>query len=517
MAYAAEQGSPQNLKRLVMMIPSMPVTQLRHVLPVFYANLDPAAVPTTDELDDIVETMDYGNSVQRAYLALDALAKLLRKDAVPVDAYQTLWFPQSMPTRVAYGTYLDLIISMLDNPPTAKIVSATSGVRHLLIQLIDGAGGTLRHVADLTVKHLTYLIPMARGTSIEKTRTTGSFSGLLSFIEGVSIATSQEDIGVSLLAQGFLATLVCFLRALDLRVIVPPELLGPYLSILKRFIVSEPDPQWVVEALRAGLIDLIGSLVGHPLLPKPTEDVCYLLSFLASTTVYYSVLAEIEGMSRGLDEVLDQNDPAIMRSPVFDAWRTFTESVEERQKTKQLFDFDESPSLLACDNTECNKVSEKWDFKRCAGCKYMSYCSRDCQKRDWKQGKHREECQKNRLADSSCLVKQNRAFLRALVHHDYETRRDEVLEKQVEFEHKNPGTKFYTLFDYTERRVPIHIVPLTKKEDRLEVAQMSKSQASMELHAALVARGRGKQAFLFLMRSSGASIPNAETLVRIHI
>ncbi|KAF8175248.1 hypothetical protein K438DRAFT_1771202 [Mycena galopus ATCC 62051] len=123
---------------------------------------------------------------------------------------------------------------------------------------------------------------------------------------------------------------------------------------------------------------------------------------------------------------------------------------------------------------------------------------------------------KNRLAESGFLVKRNRASLRALVHHDSETRRKEMLEMQVEFEHVNPGTKFYTLFDYTKRSIPIDIVPLTEQEDTLEVMRMWKSQGSMELHAALVARVGGKQAFLFLMRSSGANVPDGETLVRIH-
>ncbi|KAJ7761176.1 hypothetical protein DFH07DRAFT_957254 [Mycena maculata] len=356
---------------------------------------------------------------------------------------------------------------------------------------------------------------MARSINVEKTRTTGCFCNLLAFIKDISVATSKY-IGVPLLAHVILPTLVRLLRVLDLRVIVPQELLSPYLAMLHRFVLAEPDPQRVIEALRAGLIDLIASLIGHPLEVDATKHVCYLLKFLASTTVYYSVLAEIEGMSQGLNEILDENDPVITQSPVFDAWRTFTESAAERQKMKQLFDSDEAPSSLVCDNTECSKVSEKSGFKRCAGCKYTSYCSRDCQKRDWKEGGHREECHKNRLAKSSLLVKRNRAFLLTLVHHDSETRREEVLEKQVEFEHGNPGTKFYTLFDYTERSVPIAIVPLTEQEDTLEVVRMCKSQGSMELHAAFVARGGLKQAFLFPMRSSGADVPDGETLVRIH-
>ncbi|KAF8186137.1 hypothetical protein K438DRAFT_1973504 [Mycena galopus ATCC 62051] len=570
MVYAAEQGSPQNLPRLAQMVPSMPVAQLRHLLPVLYANLDPVAVPTSDELETIVETVHYDNSVQRAFLALDALAKLFGKEAVPVDAYLPLWprvwpwihltetyaeqFPGSMPTRVRYGAFMNLIMYMLDDPPTAEVISATSGVRDLLVrawekildsdpplfcwilnnftcimrsflspkepsclaELIEGAGRTLRHLARLIVRHLTYLIPMARSLDVEKTRPIGSFCDLLGFIQGISVATSQGDIGIPLLVHSILTTLVRLLRALDLRVIASQELLGTYMSTLRRFVIADPDPQRVVEALRAGLIDLIAPLVGHPLVPDATEHVCALFNFLASTRVYYSVLAEIEGMSPALDKILDQNDPVIMRSPVFDAWKTFTESAAERQKMKQRFDSDESPSSLACDNTECNKIFEKSKFKRCAGCKYMSYCSRDCQKRDWKEGGHREECQKNRLTTSGLLVKRNRAFLRALVHYDYETRCEEVLEKQVEFEHGNPGTKFYTLFDYTERGVPIHIMPLTEQEDTLEVVLMCKSQGSMELHAAFVATGGGKWAFLFPLRSSGANVPDGATLVRIH-
>ncbi|KAF8155164.1 hypothetical protein K438DRAFT_1777872 [Mycena galopus ATCC 62051] len=80
-----------------------------------------------------------------------------------------------------------------------------------------------------------------RSTDVEKIRTTGSFCNLLGFIEGISIATSQEDIGVPLLAHGILTALLRLVRVSDLRVIVPQQLLNPYLAMLERLVVVEPD------------------------------------------------------------------------------------------------------------------------------------------------------------------------------------------------------------------------------------------------------------------------------------
>jgi hypothetical protein len=45
-------------------------------------------------------------TVQRAFLALDGLAKLLGKEAVPVDAYQALW-PRVWPWIHVTETYAE--------------------------------------------------------------------------------------------------------------------------------------------------------------------------------------------------------------------------------------------------------------------------------------------------------------------------------------------------------------------------------------------------------------------------
>ncbi|KAF7325187.1 MYND-type domain-containing protein [Mycena kentingensis (nom. inval.)] len=46
-----------------------------------------------------------------------------------------------------------------------------------------------------------------------------------------------------------------------------------------------------------------------------------------------------------------------------------------------------------CDNLQCARVGPQTDFKRCAGCKMLSYCSEACQKTDWSIGKHKTGCE----------------------------------------------------------------------------------------------------------------------------
>ncbi|KAJ7752744.1 hypothetical protein DFH07DRAFT_774276 [Mycena maculata] len=211
---------------------------------------------------------------------------------------------------------------------------------------------------------------MSRSADVKKSFATGPLCNLFGFINNISGGKS-EDIGLPLLVHGILTALIHLLCTLDFRV-MKQNLLHVYLTMLQRFVVTEPDPHRVVEALQAGIIDLVASLSG-----KKKE--------------------------------------AIIRFRI----------VEVQVQT-----------------------------------------------RDWKEGVTGWNVRKRDL---------------------------EVLKLQVEFQHRNPGTKFCTLFDYTVRAVPIHVLPLIDQDDTLEVVRMSKSHGSMEIHAALVVMGTRKQGFVLPM------------------
>ncbi len=42
---------------------------------------------------------------------------------------------------------------------------------------------------------------------------------------------------------------------------------------------------------------------------------------------------------------------------------------------------------------KCKKDNIDGTFLKCAGCRRALYCSRECQKVDWKEGGHRGDCQ----------------------------------------------------------------------------------------------------------------------------
>ena len=40
----------------------------------------------------------------------------------------------------------------------------------------------------------------------------------------------------------------------------------------------------------------------------------------------------------------------------------------------------------------CLKTTKEVPLSLCAGCKTLKYCSKTCQKEDWKKGPHKDEC-----------------------------------------------------------------------------------------------------------------------------
>lgn len=44
---------------------------------------------------------------------------------------------------------------------------------------------------------------------------------------------------------------------------------------------------------------------------------------------------------------------------------------------------------------QCQNVQDMHKYETCAGCEMAVYCSRECQKYDWKHGIHRKFCFSN--------------------------------------------------------------------------------------------------------------------------
>ncbi|KAJ7884512.1 hypothetical protein B0H13DRAFT_2343628 [Mycena leptocephala] len=119
-----------------------------------------------------------------------------------------------------------------------------------------------------------------------------------------------------------------------------------------------------------------------------------------------------------------------------------------------------SPFLRACDNVRCGRICEKALLKRCTACLSFYYCSRECQRIDWREGGHREACSPSysfRLGAGDFSVRE-RLFMRAVLARDYEAAKwTTVYPQQVTFMAAHPGATYFTLFDYRARQVKITV------------------------------------------------------------
>ncbi|KAJ7446377.1 hypothetical protein FB451DRAFT_1537856 [Mycena latifolia] len=144
----------------------------------------------------------------------------------------------------------------------------------------------------------------------------------------------------------------------------------------------------------------------------------------------------------------------------------------------------------------------------------------ECQRRDWKESGHRAECMRRNARrldideSDGALTSRDHQFLRGLLHHDYETQRQEIFRRQLAFVEtrgvhltEDLWASFYTSFDYTTGRAEVTVRPLNKLRQKWRddyLPRLSRSGGKMELHEAVFLQGGKTSSILFLMRSSEA-------------
>jgi hypothetical protein len=241
-----------------------------------------------------------------------------------------------------------------------------------------------------------------------------------------------------------------------------------------------------VEAIDAGLLTLIVSLASKHM--EWTDDgmQTVVTRILQPATLFHSVLSLLENSLPGLQEPTSK--PAFISSALNRDWQEFVKLALDRLEVKQHFDSGQYLTHKACDNMEvnqssiylaacisyyfqCGKILRKANFKRCAGCEYQHYCSKECQISDWRTG-HRTMCQHTRPPGKPYLnvimfqllnpqpldgwrvdhldgpiyfTGRDRAFRRAIVANDYERHKEDIFLTRI-VQMRQHGEYLYTLF-----------------------------------------------------------------------
>ncbi|KAJ7432946.1 hypothetical protein FB451DRAFT_358513 [Mycena latifolia] len=567
LAYAAEKGSSIDLLHLIQAAKEEPASESRCLLPVFYANLHAVAMPTVEMLENGPDEELAVDPVRRVLMSLKGLSELYDNLLLPPDTYEFLWprvfpwldffttysdyYPQLLKDNIKYPLHFELIWILLRDPMTAAMIKSTRGVRSMvarawadfldsnvyssssrifgilcevirtlfdasdpdIVQEINTGCGP-NGLAFVIVKHMLYVLPSA--PEIMEPDTTMCFGIALRMV--IDLADSTPAMIPALLSHGIVPALVRTICAFEWEHIA--ELfVSMSMRTLLRLLKESSDHRPVVDALRAGLLKAIVSSI-----PMEIEHVLELLTcFLPAHAVHHTVLAHLRRLPPALDKIVKTFDPAVRQTPHFAAWMMFCKLVIEREDLQMSLDLVHPSHQLACDNMACGKISARTSLMRCSGCRSTSYCSAECQRRDWKEGGHRAECMRRnarRLDESDgALTSRDRQFLRELLHHDYETQRPEIIRRQLDFVEARGAhltddgwVSFYTSFNYTIGRAEITVLPLNKLSQEFRddyLPRLSRSGGRMELHEAVFLQGGKTSSVLFLMRSSQAYLQRA--------
>ncbi|KAJ7664585.1 hypothetical protein DFH06DRAFT_1324127 [Mycena polygramma] len=352
-------------------------------------------------------------------------------------------------------------------------------MRLAIDEYIEGVGGdcgsTVDALASMIVTHLNHASasdPMSdRGVyyltaAVGELRRHGLLRAVTHCICSINFVATKHSNGLHLITVSF-------------------NILGPHSSLLTHGRTS------TCEARQSGLLRalvLVASThAGNEILDDQVRSI---LGILSGHMVYRSIMCKC---LLDVEEVVQSE--AFAASTLYPTWPFFDALVRER------LDF----LAIMTPNRRCTrpvttrrKLFDKSELQRCSTCLEVYYCGRSRQTADWRAG-HRERCLRfsalRRLPEENQCSKSDRAFMRALMHRDYLTHRNEILTQEVALLKQDPKVLWAVRFDYhIDGHASIDVVPYAGSLPVLSEIQAFSSDwlARHHDHAIRVIRDRGR-------------------------
>ncbi|KAF8145431.1 hypothetical protein K438DRAFT_1872125 [Mycena galopus ATCC 62051] len=153
----------------------------------------------------------------------------------------------------------------------------------------------------------------------------------------------------------------------------------------------------LVHAVKAGFLP--GFLDCSPVfLQMPQENVEKAVNIILKVLPPYLVYRSfIEAVISALEKLKTPHYQTLIAQPMIKtAWHSFVALLEKRRLSlEHMYKLLSEGSPVSCDYVECQLIDVKHNFKKCAACQAVYYCSLKCQKLAWKSS-HRAICKENK-------------------------------------------------------------------------------------------------------------------------
>ncbi|KAJ7504782.1 hypothetical protein B0H11DRAFT_2273314 [Mycena galericulata] len=569
-AVLASNLSEESIQHFASFLDTLSEDSLADFLPVHYTLLDPARIPTANQLDSCPE--DVIRTVALALLSLEAV--FAAKTTTPPEAGPDLW-PRVwrwVEFMLTYREYLGSWIHfpsedefcrgfirfsqhMCSHIPNEPLIVSTPGfpavaarVWASILQddrltgddgprlsiplwflthtgpfvddMIEGAGGSMDDLARLMVLQLEFLVTVPDIMLIQ----------LLEFVLNIVALTDrigQKDepdpnpkrLCLAMVSHGFIKILTIITHQLsEISDPDPGRVIDKCLHLLTVVFQTERGNAALRVALKNGLIGTIVTCAQRPFSNAINHTLHFLLvHILPPATVYYRVLVDI---APGYFGAAGNIPPDMFhRADVFEAWTKFMQLVSARLGILRVFDVNQHISRRACDNVDCGRILKETDLKCCAGCREALYCSRECQRIDWDSG-HRESCMlylSRHEVIRPLYTSRECAFFRALLSLEYESSRARIYLEFVKAWAAKPDAEFFALYDYKNFRLQVTLHEITADSDDDEssrywaymIARAARSAGRMTLNIMRMREGTGQLDLVIPLRRTTADVPHA--------
>ncbi|KAJ7167951.1 hypothetical protein C8R46DRAFT_1094572 [Mycena filopes] len=573
-AAAAINGSLLDLLKLYAALEDghLPVEQAMGALPVLYIYLDTSHIPDSDELEDLVSTSTQRPAIELSLKTLYALYLLAGRSQFPyaaaVDIWPRLWkwldflhtYWDHLPgfdrqdepwVRMRHST---LIVKLSPGDAAQDIIVATPRTRWIIAggwayvlnhdfgrtrsatladlvihlfalaidikhrrnfdEILDALDRSCGALVTLLLKHISLAVAEA-GSVIAA----DAIKAVVLFVQPI-LAVHTDFTSVLLSSYGFISALVSALAVERKGDPGPHRLVDVSFALLLEYMKIAPGYTGIVEALRAGLLSHVVRFL--PDMVRPSYEGMYetleflLRQLLPSSLVCYSVLVLLR---KSLAEIEAKPYPQkFSRSILFEAWNGLKVLVDRRVKVLDAWEASRRSTFLVCDNLKCGKIDDRHQFKHCSACQSTTYCSRECQRVDWR--KHRSVCAYLRMGhtqfDELALTTRDKLFLRRLIDEDYKRLlRPKIARKIVTFLYQQPTAPYCVHFNY-EKPGDVIIEVLAAADDLTDgltnqglagtCERVGRARGRMELHVMRIGLGSWVQEFVFPLRTTGTRL-----------